>query len=84
MADTTGTADTVVAPALTVAPAPVDFDVPLTPTTASVLVALAGHPVDGRAETAFTVPLLFHEWLAYHHHIVTHQQLDRRMQVHVS
>lgn len=40
--------------------------------------------MDGRTATRFAVVLRYHEWLAYHHHIVTHQGLDRRMQVHVS
>lgn len=107
MADTTSTADTVVALALTAAPASAENDVPLTPETASVLVALTGHPLghrcpgcchwilpttveprvlsaDGRGESRFAVPLRYHEWLAYHHHIVTHQQLDRRTQVYLS
>jgi hypothetical protein len=107
MADTTELA--------TAPPVAPSFDVPLTPETVSVLVALAGHPVgqpcphcchwilasyadarvvdmyphrvlttDGRKATEFSVALPYHEWLAYHHHIVTHQGLDRRMQVVVS
>ena len=36
---------------------------------------------DKNGRRVFYVGMLFEEWLAYHHHIVTHQQLDRRLQV---
>lgn len=37
--------------------------------------------MDGRSGTQFAVALRYHEWIAYHLHIITHQQLDRQMQV---
>lgn len=39
---------------------------------------------DGRAGLRYVVPLTYQEWLVWHHHVVTHQALDRRMQVFVA
>lgn len=40
--------------------------------------------LDGKVRTKFQIAMTFEEWIVYHLHVVSHQGLDRRMQVNVA